>query len=273
MVHQIAVASPEYPASLQEGLQWVEKLSQEAAEAGASIICFPESYLPGYPLEGFVRESCSRGQLQAALEEVRRIAKMNGIAIIMPMDWYEDDRFLNVAQVVSASSEWLGYQAKAQLDPSEDDIWTPGQGRRIFEIDGLTFGIVICHEGFRYPETVRWAARAGAQLVFHPNLSGSNTGSYMPKEWGSKESPYYEKAQMMRALENTIYFATSNYALRYSESASAVIDPSGACIAYQPYGVAGVTVAAIDTDRATGLLARRFRPERFPAESAEFRRK
>jgi hypothetical protein len=26
------------------------------------------------------------------------------------------------------------------------------------------FGVAICHEGWRYPETVRWAARRGAQV-------------------------------------------------------------------------------------------------------------
>ena len=29
----------------------------------------------------------------------------------------------------------------------------------------LTFGVAICHEGWRYPETVRWAARRGAHVV------------------------------------------------------------------------------------------------------------
>ena len=37
----------------------------------------------------------------------------------------------------------------------------------------LTFGIAICHEAFRYPETVRWAAVRGAKIVFHPHCTGS----------------------------------------------------------------------------------------------------
>jgi predicted amidohydrolase len=178
MLHKIAIASPEYPSSLQDGLRWVKKLSKEAAEAGAAIVCFPESYLPGYPLEGFRPQPCTREQLQDALKEVCRIAAENTIAVIIPMDWYEGDAFLNVAHVVSAEGAHLGYQAKNQLDPSEDAVWQPGRGRRLFELNGLRFGIVICHEGFRYPETVRWAARQGAHIVFHPNLSGAISGSY-----------------------------------------------------------------------------------------------
>ena len=177
------------------------------------------------------------------------------------MDWYEGDSFLNVAMVIAATGDVLGYQAKTQLDPSEDAIWNAGAQRRMFEVGGLKFGIVICHEGFRYPETTRWAARQGAHVVFHPNLSGSRTGDYIPAEWGSMDSPYYEKAQMVRALENTIFFATSNYALPYPESASAIIDPAGNCIVHQPYDKAGIIIAEIDTDKATGLLARRLKPD------------
>ena len=36
----------------------------------------------------------------------------------------------------------------------------------LFETGAMKFGIAICHEGWRYPETVRWAARHGAQIVF-----------------------------------------------------------------------------------------------------------
>jgi predicted amidohydrolase len=48
----------------------------------------------------------------------------------------------------------------------------------------LTFSVVICHEGFRYPETVRWAVRRGAQLVFHPHAHIAEPGSYRPVTFG-----------------------------------------------------------------------------------------
>jgi len=163
--------------------------------------------------------------------------------------------------VINSKGELLGYQSKNQLDPSEDNIWTPGTQRQLFEIDGLTFGITICHEGFRYPESVRWAARNGAATVFHPHFTGSNVSGPTLTEWGGKNNPYYEKAMMMRAMENTIYFASSNYATRFQESASSIIAPDGTCIAHQEYGQAGVIIAEIDPSLATAKLAQRFKPE------------
>ena len=68
---------------------------------------------------------------------------------------------------------------------------------------------------------------------------------------------------MMRSRENTIYFASVNYALRFQESATSLIAPSGECQAYLPYGQEGVLVQAIDVEEATGLLATRYAPERY----------
>lgn len=260
---KIALASPPLPSSIADGLSWLEKLAAEAAAQKAAIICFPETFIPGYPLSEYQPEKGSPEKMQDALDKVCAIANKYCIAIILPMDWYTDDgAMLNIAMVISKNGEIQDYQTKNQLDPSEDHIWQAGTERHIFEIDGVKFGIAICHEGFRYPETVRWAAMQGASVVFHPHCTGSNiTAAPLITEWGDKDSPYYEKAMMMRAMENTIYFAGSNYAMRYPESASSIIAPDGICIVHAEYGKPGVIVADIDLTQATGLLAKRFKPD------------
>jgi predicted amidohydrolase len=167
------------------------------------------------------------------------------------------------ALVVDARGQILGYQTKNQLDPSEDRFYVPGSTRRVFEVDGLTFGVAICHEGWRYPETVRWAAARGARIVFHPQHTGNERAGMRLTRWGQREAPYYEQAMLMRSRENTIYFASVNYALRYPESATSLIGPSGECQAYLPYGQEGVLVQALKLEDATGLLASRYAPERY----------
>jgi len=256
---KIALASPPFPRSLNDGLYWLEKLVKEAVQEQADIICFPESYLPGYPGMEYPPEDRSAARLQMALDKVCEIAAENNMAIIVPMDWHHQDGLLNLAYVVSSKGEVLGNQTKNQLDPSEDHLWIAGTDRHIFQVKGVKFGITICHEGFRYPESVRWAAQQDAKIVFHPHFVGSNTEGQQLTEWGAKENPYYEKAMMMRALENTIYFASSNYASRFPDSATAVIAPDGSCIAHEAYGRTGIITAEIDPSLATGLLAKRFK--------------
>lgn len=260
---KVALATSPFPKSISDGLMQLKLFAEDAAIRQAEIICFPESYIPGYPEKEFSVEKSTPENLQAALDKACAIAKENNIAIILPMDWYDNGDFLNVAFVISNKGDVLGYQSKNQLDPTEDAIWNAGKERKIFEVNGVKFGIAICHEGFRYPETVRWAARQGAAIVFHPHFTGSNEKGIELTEWFDKKSPYYEKAAMMRAVENTIYFASINYATRFQESATSLTAPDGKCIAYQPYGKAGVLVADIDIALATGLLAKRLKSAQY----------
>jgi predicted amidohydrolase len=103
----------------------------------------------------------------------------------------------------------------------------------------------------------------GAKIVFHPQHTGTEREGVQLTEWGVASNPYYEKAMMMRSRENTIYFASVNYALRFQESATSLIAPSGECQAYLPYGQEGVLVQEINVEEATGLLATRYAPERY----------
>jgi len=144
-----------------------------------------------------------------------------------------------------------------QLDPSEESLYSPGGERRLFQAGELTFGIAICHEGWRYPETVRWAAVRGAKIVFHPHFHEAEPAGYRPKSFADPRNTFHEKATLCRAAENTVYFASVNCASEGSPTTSAVIAPDGTVLAWQPYGTEGVLVADIDTRTASGLLASR----------------
>jgi ribosomal protein S18 acetylase RimI-like enzyme len=163
------------------------------------------------------------------------------------------------ALVLGPDGALVGFQDKVQLDPSEDTTYAPGVGRRLFHAGPLTFGIAICHEGFRYPETVRWAARRGAHLVFHPHFHEAEPGAFRPTSFADPANTFHEKSALCRAAENTCYFATVNCASPGSPTTSAVIRPDGALLAHQPYGEEGLLIADLDLAAATGLLASRYK--------------
>jgi predicted amidohydrolase len=259
----IALASPRVATTLDEGLDKVKRSLSEASAKGAKIACFPEAYLPGLRGLDFEVPPFDQARQERALKAVAQWAQKFAVATILGMERITEAGRQIVAVVIDAQGRIQGYQTKNQLDPTEERFYVPGNTRRLFEIDGVKFGIAICHEAWRYPETVRWAAVRGAKIVFQPQLTGSDREGVSLTQWGAAGGPYYEKAMMMRSIENTVYFASVNYALRFQESATSLIAPSGQCQAYLPYGQEGVLVQDIDVEKATGLLAARYAPERY----------
>ncbi len=166
-----------------------------------------------------------------------------------------------VSVVIGADGTRLGVQAKTQIDPSEERDYVPGAGRRVFTAEGVTFGIAICHEAFRYPEIARSLVLAGAQIVFIPHYVTTDDGS-LPTRWCDASNPYNEKAIMCRALENTVYVAASNVAGPDQGSVTGIIAPDGTLVASLDYGRVGVVAADIELDLADRRLALRWAPER-----------
>jgi predicted amidohydrolase len=259
----IALASPGVASTLDEGLDKIQRLLAEASAHGAQIVCFPEAYLPGLRGQDFEVLPFDQMQQERVLQAVAQWARTFEVATILGMERLTAAGRQIAAFVIDGEGQLQGYQTKNQLAPTEDQFYVPGHTRQLFDLNGLKFGVAICHEGWRYPETVRWAAVRGAKIVFHPHHTGSDQAGVRLTQWGAASSPYYEKAMMMRSIENTIYFASVNYALRFQESATCLITPSGQCQAYLPYGQEGVLVQALNVEEATGLLAARYTPERY----------
>lgn len=259
----IALASPGVATTLDEGLARIKWFLSEASAQGAEIVCFPEAYIPGLRGQDFEVLPFDQKVQERALLAVAQYARTYAVATIIGMERLTEAGRQIAAYVIDAGGQIQGYQTKNQLDQTEDHFYVPGNTRRLFEINGVKFGVVICHEGWRYPETVRWAAVRGAKIVFHPHHTGSDRVGILLSQWGAPGGPYYEKAMMCRSIENTIYFASVNYGLRYQESATSLITPSGNCQAYLPYGQEGILVQAVNVEDATGLLATRYAPERY----------
>ena len=231
----------------------------EAAQEGAAIVCFPESFVPGYRV-GKSRVICDTDFLAHAWTAIDRAARGGAIAVILGTERVDGDRLLITTRVTNSDGTLAGFQDKVQLDPSEEGIYSPGSERRVFQCGKLTFGIVICHEGWRYPETVRWAVRNGAQIVFHPHTELVDNEHFRPTGFADPRNSFHEKAAMCRAAENACYFATVNNAISGASTTSAIIRPDGTLLTHQPYGQHGLLFGDINPSEATGYLANRLRP-------------
>ena len=232
---------------------------EHASAAGAMIVCFPECYVPGYRSPGHTLPPPDEAFLEHAWSAIASTAASAGIAVVLGTERIVDGAPRLTALVIDRDGSFIGFQDKVQLDPSEEPLYVPGTSRHVFEVGPLKFGVTICHEGWRYPETVRWAARRGAHVVFHPHFHEAEPGGYRPVSFADPQNTFHEKAMLCRAAENGVYFASVNCASEGSPTTSAVVNPDGTVLAWQPYGRDGQLLADIDTALATGYLASRCR--------------
>ena len=257
---RIALANIRIPATPEDSVTLAEQAVNQASVEGASIVCFPECYIPGYRGPSNTVPPPNPAFLESAWRTIAAAAKKGRVTVILGTERVVDGALLATALVINQDGTIEGFHDKVQLDPSEDPTYSPGSVRRIFQTGPLKFGIAICHEGWRYPETVRFAARQGAHIVFHPHFHEAESGGYIPATFGDPANSFHEKAILCRAAENTCYVATVNCASLDSPTTSAVVRPDGMLLSYQPYGEEGLLIANIHTELATGLLASRYKP-------------
>jgi predicted amidohydrolase len=254
---RIALANLRPPATPAESVALAEDAIGRAAVERARLVCFPECFVPGYRAVGKKVPPPDSVFLESAWSAIRRSAANAEVTVILGTERLVSGALFATALVINPDGTMARFQDKVQIDPSEEPTYSFGSGRKMFNAGPLKFGIAICHEGWRYPETVRWAARRGAHVVFHPHFHEREPGGYVPSDFADPSNTFHEKAALCRAAENTCYFATVNVAGFGSPTTSAVVRPDGTVLCYQPYGEEGLLVADIDLDTATGLLAAR----------------
>ena len=258
---RIAVASTPLTATLEEAVPAAVAAVAEAGRLGARIVCLPEAILPGHRMQARPVPDVSSAALDEAVREVGEAARRARVVTIVGTERPTPAGRELLEIVLGEDGHRLGEQAKTQVDPSEEVHYVPGAHRRVFTAAGVTFGIAICHEVFRYPEITRALVLAGAQIVFAPHYVTTKDGA-LPARFCDPASPYNEKALLCRALENTVYVAAANVARPDQGSVTGIIGPDGALLASVPYGQVGVACADLDLDRASRLIARRWAPER-----------
>lgn len=247
---KIGLAQVPFPKSIEDGIEIVKRYVKKSSEEECNIVCFPEAMIPGLRGVGLPVEKFDQQEQSRALDVIREYAALYKVFVILPMEWEDHDCLQQVAFVISDKGELMGCQTKNQIPLDEEDYgYVPGKGRKLFYINNIPFGIVICHEGWRYPETVRWAAQRGAKIVFHPQFTGDVGGS-----------KFFDNAMVCRSMENSIYFASINYSLEEQGSCTSLVSPLGELLAYVVEGKEALLVFDIDIEQSTGLLAKRFNP-------------
>ena len=126
-------------------------LLKEAAKRGADIACFPEAY----PATG--------------QEEIRRASHELGLYTIAGFLKKKGASLYNESLLIGPQGDILGCQRKVHAVPGIEP-WSPGEKYNLIKTTLGKVGILICIDGWGFPEGFHALSLAGADLIFNPCL-------------------------------------------------------------------------------------------------------
>jgi ribosomal-protein-alanine N-acetyltransferase len=251
---RIGLAQVRQTADLSTNAAAILRFLDQAGAAGVQVLCFPEAQTVGYRADITPAHApVPVARLQDLHERVARRCGELGLACILgteiphPAD-PEKGKPYNSALIISETGHILGAHHKTRLTPLDAVAYTPGEGFHVFTLHGVPVGVVICFEGFRFPEATRACVRQGARLVVHPQ---NNTTR--PNDW---KLPIHHAMITTRAAENTIWFASCNACLEHQNCRSLVIAPDGRVHAQSDLKREQLLVADLAMERATQAMFR-----------------
>ncbi|NYT03425.1 MAG: acyltransferase, partial [Candidatus Methanofastidiosa archaeon] len=135
----------------------------------ASLIVLPELFNTGYNFKNMkevleVSENIPYGYTTKTLKD---FTEDNSKTIIFGLSEKTEKGLYNSLSVVS-KGEYIGKYRKIHLFFDEKDYFLPGDlGFKIFEVDGIKIGTMICFDWF-FPESTRTLSLMGADILCHP---------------------------------------------------------------------------------------------------------
>ena len=157
-----------------------EKLVREAAADGAQIILLPELFERQYFCQERQYEYYEFAKPVEENDAVKHFAKVaEELKVVLPISFYEKDgkRLFNTVAILDADGTNLGIYRKTHIPDDhyyqEKFYFTPGDtGFKAFKTRYGTIGVGICWDQW-FPETARFMAVKGAELLFYPTAIGS----------------------------------------------------------------------------------------------------
>lgn len=200
----------------------VKALFEENDLQDTDIVVLPEMWTTGYDLENIDKYACNN--LEPARSIISELAVKYDVNIAAgSVANIKDDTkdVYNTAFVIDRSGELVYEYSKIHLVPmlNEPKYLTGGTEKTdTFELDGETFGIVICYD-LRFPELFRDLALKGATSIF------------VVAEWPLARKNHWETLLSARAIENQCYIIGLNTYGAIGDQAFA-----GCSVIFGPFG-------------------------------------
>ncbi len=223
---------------------------EEAREANADLVLFPELVVTGYPPEDLLLRP---GFLRAARREVETIAKATrGIAALVGAPHLDTDLY-NACHVLARGEIRCVYRKRYLPNYGvfdEDRYFAPGRDLFLLRLGDVLVGPTICEDLWQPGPPATDLALAGAQLVANISASPFHVGKDRERE----------EMLRVRARDNSCFVALCNAVGGQDElifdGHSVVIDDEGELIARAPGFEEALLVVDVDPAIAVGRRLR-----------------
>jgi len=221
----------------------------EARQAGAELVLFPELAVTGYPPEDLLLRP---GFIQAAERTVGEIARETaGLVALVGTPHYDGDLFNACA--VCSSREVKAVYRKRYLPNygvfDEDRYFAPGRDLLLLRLGETLVGVTICEDMWQ-PGPATDLALAGAQLLVNVSASPFHVGKDRERE----------EMFAARARDNSAFVALCNMVGGQDELVfdghSVVLDDEGEVVARAPGFEEALLVVDVDPTVAIGRRLR-----------------
>lgn len=219
----------------------------EAAGQGADLVLFPEMFTTGFPLEDLPR--LAEPIPGPTTQRLSDAATQHGICVVAGMAEKDEQtgKLHNASVVLGPDGDLLTRYRKVYLYLGEREVLTRGSEACLVDLGFVVAGVTICYD-YIFAHYVHGLVERGAELLLHPTAWVTTDDC---ERW--KYSPMAYRAQgLTRALENSVYLASSNLwgvcdptGYLRGVGQSAIIAPWGEILAEIPSGE-GVAVAEVD---------------------------
>jgi N-carbamoylputrescine amidase len=215
-------------------------LVQQAAAAGAQIVCLPELFLSQYFCQ---REDARLFDLAEPIpgpttERLGKAARQHNVVVIASLfERRTAGVYHNTAAVLDADGSLRGIYRKMHIpdDPLyyEKFYFTPGDlGFRAFDTRFGKVGVLVCWDQW-FPEGARLTALQGAEVLFYPTAIGWHPSE--KAEHGVGQHQAWELVQRGHAIANGVYLAAVNR-VGHEGAAGGGLEFWGASFVSDPFG-------------------------------------
>ena len=184
------------------GLSPLERLAQlESAisDQMLDLVVCPELFMSGYDVGDDIRRFAETKEGPFS-NKVASLAKKQGTAIVYGYPEQQNESLFNSAICIDSNGGIVSNHRKILLPPGfESEYFSNGDQLSTFNLGPFKCAMLVCYD-VEYPEAVRAAAEAGAQIIIVPTALGD--------QWGVVA----HKLIPTRAFENGVWVMYANHA-------------------------------------------------------------